>query len=490
MASVIGATIDGALLRHLAERGCGIALRSLRQDIDRLVAHGVLVRHASDWFSFRHALIQDATYGTLPTGQRQELHRAIAAALTERFPYLGPPEILAQHHNAAGDYDAASASWEQAARRAMARHADAEAVSHSRLAIEALGHLAEGPERDARELWLQLTLAEALIAPSFYGAADLGRAYARALELSEGLGDDQALFPALRGMWSFYMRGNIDTACDLAARLLRLAEADGDEIKLFHAHYASGNALYWAGRLDEAQRHLDRALALDGAIDWAGVEQVSRFDRAAARIFHALTLLYRGHEAEAAAEADQFIAWARQQDHPHTLAFVIGVFTGFALTQLDFATARARCAELEEVAGGNGFAFWTATAKILGGAALRSVEGCRLMRQGFDERAGMGESDAISYAFLADCAHAAGLWQEGLAAAETALELAEKRRDMHYVPEVLRLKALLLRDGGLGGEAEARELLTAARDMARAQGAVLFERRASAEGREGGFVSR
>lgn len=478
VASVIGATIDGNLLRALAESGCGISLATLRQDLDRLVARGVLVRHASDWFSFRHALIQEAAYGTLPTDQRRDLHRAVAAALVH-FPHLARPEVLARHHHLAGNHASALECWEQAAHRALARHADAEAASLFRQAIAALGHQPEGPPRDARELALQLSLAESLIAPTFYGTDDLGHAYARALELSERLGDDRALFPALRGMWSYYMRCHIPTACDLAAKLLRLAEADGGAPALFHAHYAHGNALYWSGRHQEALRYLDRALALDGEIDWSGMEPVSRFDRAATRIFHALALLYLGREDEAEMEVIDFIAWGKRQDHPHTLVFILGVSVGFALTRRDFATARTRAEELAGEAERNGFQFWSATAKLLGGAALRSAEGYHLMLQALEERAGMGQSDAISYGFLADCAHAAGLWREGLEAAATAFDLAHRRGDAHYLPEILRIKAELLFDSRSGRDDEAIRLLQAARDLARDQGAALFERRAA-----------
>jgi hypothetical protein len=101
------------------------------------------------------------------------------------------------------------------------------------------------------------------------------------------------------------------------------------------------------------------------------------------------------------------------------------------------------------------------------------------MLQALEERAGMGQSDAISYGFLADCAHAAGLWREGLEAAATAFDLAHRRGDAHYLPEILRIKAELLFDSRSGRDDEAIRLLQAARDLARDQGAALFERRAA-----------
>jgi predicted ATPase len=37
-------------------------------------------------YLFKHALVQDAAYGTLLSPRRQHLHRRIAAALVEQFP--------------------------------------------------------------------------------------------------------------------------------------------------------------------------------------------------------------------------------------------------------------------------------------------------------------------------------------------------------------------------------------------------------------------
>ena len=58
--------------------------------------------HAS--YMFKHALVQDAAYGTLLRGRRQELHSRAAAALERLFAELveRQPELLAHHRTGAG----------------------------------------------------------------------------------------------------------------------------------------------------------------------------------------------------------------------------------------------------------------------------------------------------------------------------------------------------------------------------------------------------
>ena len=62
-------------------------------------------------YLFKHALVQDAAYGTLLRGRRQELHARVAAALEQHFADLveRQPELLAHHYGEAAMPDKAIA---------------------------------------------------------------------------------------------------------------------------------------------------------------------------------------------------------------------------------------------------------------------------------------------------------------------------------------------------------------------------------------------
>jgi predicted ATPase len=75
--------------------------------LDRLIAAGLLFRqgvlpHAS--YLFKHALVQDAAYGTLLREPRRALHARIAERLESQFPEIAEsqPELLARHCTEAG----------------------------------------------------------------------------------------------------------------------------------------------------------------------------------------------------------------------------------------------------------------------------------------------------------------------------------------------------------------------------------------------------
>src|SRR5262249_13601993 len=79
----------------------------LNSGLDRLVQAGLLFRqgippHAT--YLFKHALVQDAAYGTLLREPRRALHARIAEALESQFAALAEtrPELLAHHYALAG----------------------------------------------------------------------------------------------------------------------------------------------------------------------------------------------------------------------------------------------------------------------------------------------------------------------------------------------------------------------------------------------------
>lgn len=72
--------------------------------IARLPDNGLISDLGDGRFAFRHSLIRDALYETMPWGRRRAIHRAIARRLEASS---GPPHTIAAHWIAAGDATAA-----------------------------------------------------------------------------------------------------------------------------------------------------------------------------------------------------------------------------------------------------------------------------------------------------------------------------------------------------------------------------------------------
>ena len=100
----------------------------LASALDRLIAAGLLFRqgvppHAT--YLFKHALVQDAAYGTLLREPRRALHARIAETLESQFAEIAEnqPELLARHCTEAGLIEKAAGLWGKAGQRSLERSA-------------------------------------------------------------------------------------------------------------------------------------------------------------------------------------------------------------------------------------------------------------------------------------------------------------------------------------------------------------------------------
>jgi predicted ATPase len=177
-------------------------------------------------YIFKHALIQDTAYQSLLKSTRQRVHQRIAQVLEARFPEVveTQPELMAHHCTAAGQDESAINYWQKAGQRALQRSAYVGAIAHLRQGLAMLTTLPETPERLQQELDFQVALGSALLTSQGHTAPEVERAYARARELCQQVGDNPQLFPVLRGLMMYYqMRGQLQTTTQLGEQLFRLA---------------------------------------------------------------------------------------------------------------------------------------------------------------------------------------------------------------------------------------------------------------------------
>src|SRR5262249_17914703 len=109
--AAIGREFSYELLSSVAQRTEAELRTALGQLVDAGLAFSRGVPQASYWF--KHALVQDAAYGTLLRTRRLELHGRIGTVLEECFPETVDqrPELLAHHCTQAGWIEKAIAYW-------------------------------------------------------------------------------------------------------------------------------------------------------------------------------------------------------------------------------------------------------------------------------------------------------------------------------------------------------------------------------------------
>ena len=227
--------------------------------------------HAS--YLFKHALVQDAAYGTLLREPRRALHARIAETLESQFAEIAEsqPELLARHCTEAGLIEKAAALWGKAGQRSLERSALVEAVAQLTRALDQIAALPATPALRREQIKLQVALITPLIhvkglaAPETKAAAERARLL---IEQAEALGeppeDPLLLFSVLYGFWvANYVAFNGDVVCDACGAVPGARrEANGDSPAHGWASPSMGISLIATGDIAEGRAHFDRAIAL------------------------------------------------------------------------------------------------------------------------------------------------------------------------------------------------------------------------------------
>jgi predicted ATPase len=194
-------------------------------------------------YLFKHALVQDAAYGTLLREPRRALHARIAEALESRFADIAKnqPEILARHCTEAGLIEKAARLWGEAGQRSLERSALVEATAQFTQGLDLITRLPSTPALRREQIKLQVALITPLIHIKGYSAPETKAATERArllIEQAERLGepleDPLLLFSVLYGFWYANLGAfNGDALCDLAAQFLALLKSKGRPYRLW-----------------------------------------------------------------------------------------------------------------------------------------------------------------------------------------------------------------------------------------------------------------
>jgi predicted ATPase len=314
----IGAAIGRQFPYVLLRAVSALPEDELRAALARLVTSELVFQRGTPpdaIYSFKHALVQDATHSSLLRSARQQLHAQIAAALEAHSPELmdSQPELFAQHYAEAGLVEKSIAYWDKAGHRSTARSAMAEAAAQFHRGIDQLGLLPDTPERQRQELEFRSALGAVLQVVKGFAAPETGRTYARARELWEQLGAPAEFLRVPFGQSLYHMnRGELDLALRFDEDLLGLSRRRNDSAGLFLGHQSFGRNLLFSGRFALSRSHLEEAVALyDPNFPRRLVHQSGTSPQVASQAFLGNVLFCLGYPDRALARSNASIADAR-----------------------------------------------------------------------------------------------------------------------------------------------------------------------------------
>ncbi|HEX7842512.1 MAG TPA: TOMM system kinase/cyclase fusion protein, partial [Kofleriaceae bacterium] len=390
LAAALGREFDVALLTAVGS----LDESEVLEDLERLAAAD-LVHHKrrlrNPTWLFRHALIRDTAYDSMPRRVQHKVHARIAEVIEQQFPDIADtrPELLAMHHAAADQKSQAIGYAQKAALTALTASAYSHAIRHAREAIDWLdipdprtrvaetSHRPDDAERIEAELGLRVTLGVPLMMIQGFASKEVEANYLRLLELCQLAGDRAVArqFPALWGLWTFrVMSGDHAGAQDAAARLTDLGERTGDTGIRLAALTAHGTAAMMRGRFTEARRAFEDGLALYDRSAHAPLAVVFGQD-AGAMCASFLTWVHCNDVDRSLAEAraEQALEMCEALGQPSTRAFVETVLATWRCLRGDFAEAERHADVALRLAADQGMPHWHAQAQITRGWATAGL---------------------------------------------------------------------------------------------------------------------
>ncbi len=498
------AQVGAAIGREFSHRLLAAVVRKpeaeLVSALDRLSDAGLLFRQGippQASYLFKHALVQDAAYGTLLREPRRALHARIAEVLESKFPEIAEnqPELLARHCTEAGLIEKAADLWGKAGQRSLERSALVEGAAQFTQALEQIAAITRSPTMRREQIKIQVALIQPLVHLKGYSATETKAAVERAhllIQQAEALGeapkDPLLLFSVLYGFWAInYLAFNGDLMREFATQFLTRAEEQGATGPLVIAHRLMGTSLLFTGDIAGGRAHLDRGIALYDPTDHRSL--ATRFGqdvRVALLCYRALALWILGYIEAALSDADQALQEAREMGQATTSMYALFHVSAIHFCCENYGTANALVSEVVALADEKGAFFWKSQGMILKGCVSAQIgsdaaEALNMIAAGSSAYRSTGSRSWLTlwlphlgraYAKLGQFGHAWGCVKEAL----TAVEATKERVFVAEVNHIAGNIALMLPERD---EVKALDYFERALAVARQQQAKSWELRAA-----------
>ena len=468
--------------------------------LDRLIAAGLLFRqgvppHAT--YLFKHALVQDAAYGTLLREPRRALHARIAETLERSFADIAEnqPEILARHYTEARLIEKAAGLWGKAGIRSSERSAMVEAAGQLTRALDHIATLPGTPSLRREEIRLQVALITALriikghAAPEPMAAAERAR---QLIEQAEALGeppeDPLILFTVLFGFYVATTTAfDADASRRLASQVLALAQKQStSSFPLVIGHGVLGSSLMLRGDVEEGRRHLDQSIAFYHPIEHRPL--ATRFgedQRVAHLCWRSWALWMLGYHDAALADTEQAIKDADDIGQAGTLMFALN-FTSVTNIQCgNYRMAKAQSLKAMALADEKKASFWKAFGTLNQGCILaltgKAADAVLMITSGIAAWRSTGATMFLPWRQTLLARAQADLGQVGDAwrCVEDAMTTIEKTGERWCEAEVYRIAGAIALKSPRPDAAKAQAYFEKALTVARQQHAKSWELRAA-----------
>ncbi|HLT35715.1 MAG TPA: adenylate/guanylate cyclase domain-containing protein [Enhygromyxa sp.] len=468
LASVIGREFSYELLRAVAERDERVLAADLGDllDAELLFVEGEI---PDATYRFKHALIRDAAYESLLRRTRQSYHLEIATALRNNFPELAEqqPALLAIHYEGAGELRLAVESLQRAGQRSTAAGAHRETIAVLEHALALLEQQPAGPDRDAQEMQIHLSIAPAYMAIKGWSHDDVTRTCNRAYQLSQTVGEREKLVPIQWGLWAnYFVSGDHPRSLAAARQAHDLAHAIDSPMYQLMSYHALAASLCAHGDFEGSARLIEAGEAVfDPEREQLILAQIQLTSIGSCYGWGGLSQWFLGRYSQALSAYAKLAERVASFDHEPSEAYLHWTTSMLHAARMQPAAVLEQAELGHAVSSAHNFVFWVAVFELyLGWARLQLgvdlEHACATMERGFASWravAPTGVSFSHFAILVAQGRAAAGALDEALSIVDEALAQLEPSQWHYFEPQLHQVRAELLLRRRASGDIEAAD---------------------------------
>jgi len=483
--SALGREFAYTSIRAVFDLGDAELAPLLRQLVaSELVHQRGVVPHAV--YTFKHALVQDAAYGTMLKSQRVQIHVRIVETFERQFPEMleRNPDVLAYHCSEAGAFGKAIDYWLKSTRLSLVRSAGIEAQAQLEKAVTLLPEITDPERRRQFEARIHVELGNTYVMTKGFASPDVATALTRARDLLDEAAHPFEALRALGGLCNYHLiRSEAPKVLQLAEPFLRRRL---DPPSAMIGHYEAGAACLHIGRFEDAKFHLETGLSLYEEESCRPVAfMAGTHIRAFSLVWLSLAYLYLGRLKLAMETREAAVSDARSRLHPFTLVSVLLASARFFLHTRNLPAATATTEEGFAIATEQRSPYHISRANILKAVNLveggRAVEGIALMDAALIEHRNTGANFQSSFnlSCLADAYARAGNSKRALDFAGQAISEIERTGERWWAAEAQRIKGNILLAANPADRRRAEDCFLLALKSAQSQNARFWQLRAA-----------
>jgi DNA-binding SARP family transcriptional activator/predicted ATPase len=449
----LAATIGRAFSYEVLLAASGASVNEMADWLDELWRRHIVRELTDNSYDFNHDKLREVAYAEVSPPRRRLLHQRVAHALelvyaADLNPVSGQ---IAAHYESAGLIELSIPFYLRAATIAQQVGAAGKAIQLLNGALSLLNTLKESPDRDQKELDLQLALGVSLVDEHGHGAPDVLKVFSRAQALCMRL-DRPLNPPILRALAVASIVGaQFKRAIDYGKQLLQLAADQADSVLLVEAHYTIGVASIWLGSFTAAREHLEKAIR-HYRPEQSPIHLSLYSQDPKVICLSRLAFLYwcLGYADQAVVTSQKALAYARELAHPFSLAYAL-LWDGLLHLHLRSSAEVLETAEgLIALSQEQHLSFWLPSGIVLQGWAQAErgeiARGIISIRTGMEQfwAGGARFQHAFFLSLLAEQTGKAGNVADGLSMLVEAQAEMERNEERWCEAEIYRRQGELL----------------------------------------------